>query len=308
MSPRSLRPEGIFSSAIWSTTKTWLYNVAGNSWTQTTGSKVYSNDSSDEEGWAKLPSGNVVNYDLFHSISANGAYAETYNPTTQLWSSISPSDGSALGTIPQLSSVALGYELGPIIRLQDGRVLVIGATQHTGIYNPSTNTWAAGPDIMGTLTNSVNPTGTAVTFGADDAPAAIVPSGHVIFAADAGPSPVTTTGNITSGSNVITNIPSTALLQLYWSVSGTGIPGGTYITSIDSLSQVHIFANATATHAGESIAFGGTFSNPTQLLDFNDNEVAIVMGSALKYDITEMVDPQYNVVAKLPKSALAAFR
>jgi len=40
----------------------------------------------------------------------------------------------------------------------------------------------------------------------------------------------------------------------------------------------------------------------------NDNEVAIVMGSALKYEITEMVDPQYNVVAKLPKSALAAFK
>jgi hypothetical protein len=32
------------------------------------------------------------------------------------------------------------------------------------------------------------------------------------------------------------------------------------------------------------------------------------MGSALKYEITEMVDPQYNVVAKLPKAALAAFK
>ncbi len=39
-----------------------------------------------------------------------------------------------------------------------------------------------------------------------------------------------------------------------------------------------------------------------------DNEVALVMGTALKYDIAEMVDPQYNVVAKIPKLALAAFQ
>jgi amidase len=39
-----------------------------------------------------------------------------------------------------------------------------------------------------------------------------------------------------------------------------------------------------------------------------DNEVAIVLGTALKYDIAEMVDPQYDVVAKIPKSALAAFK
>ncbi len=40
----------------------------------------------------------------------------------------------------------------------------------------------------------------------------------------------------------------------------------------------------------------------------NDNEIAILLGSAMKYEIAEMVDPQYNVVAKVPKSALAAFQ
>jgi acetamidase/formamidase len=40
----------------------------------------------------------------------------------------------------------------------------------------------------------------------------------------------------------------------------------------------------------------------------NDNEVAVLFGSALKYDIAEMVDPQYNVVAKIPKTALVGFR
>ena len=36
----------------------------------------------------------------------------------------------------------------------------------------------------------------------------------------------------------------------------------------------------------------------------NDNEVAVFLGAVLKYDITEMVDPQFNVVAKVPRSAL----
>ena len=253
---------------------TWLYNVAADSWTQT-GSKVYATDASDEEGWAKLPNGNIVNYDLFKSIFSsqsgsdleNGSYAEVYNPGTGMWSGISPSDGTAFGTIPQLSSLQVGVELGPEIRLQDGRILVIGATQHTALYNPATNTWSAGPDISGTLTNSQGTV--AAAFGADDAPAAIVPNGHVIFAADAGAAQVSTTASITAGSPTITNIPSTAGLQVGWTVSGSGIPGNTTIDSVDSPSQVTMSANATSTVASDTIRFGGTYSKPTQLFDFD---------------------------------------
>jgi hypothetical protein len=115
----------------------------------------------------------------------------------------------------------------------------------------------------------VNPIGTASPFGADDAPAAILPNGHVIFAADAGPSGFTSSGKITNDSAIISNIPSTSILQVFWSVSGTGIPNGAYITSIDSLTQVHISAKATATTADLSISSGGIFSLPTQLFDFN---------------------------------------
>jgi amidase len=39
----------------------------------------------------------------------------------------------------------------------------------------------------------------------------------------------------------------------------------------------------------------------------DDSEVALLLGAVMKYDITEMVDPQFNVVAKVPKSALKAF-
>jgi acetamidase/formamidase len=39
----------------------------------------------------------------------------------------------------------------------------------------------------------------------------------------------------------------------------------------------------------------------------SDSEVAVMLGAVVKYDITEMVDPQFNVVAKVPKSSLKAF-
>jgi hypothetical protein len=273
--PSMLLPGGKILSGYLAGNSTWLYDVKSNAWSAT-GNKAY-NESSDEEGWAKLPNGNVLTYDLFKSIdpagdgsnAANGMYAEEYNPGTGSWAGISPSDGSAHGFIPQLSSVEVGYELGPIVRLQDGRVLAIGGTQHTGIYNPATNAWAAGPDINGTLSNSANPTGKSAPFGADDAPAAALPNGHVIFAADAGPSPVSAAGNITNGSAVITGLSSTALLQVYWGVAGNGIPSGAYIVSVDSKHQVTLNAPATATVAKDSITFGGVFSNPTQLFDFN---------------------------------------
>ena len=200
---------------------------------------------------------------MFQSIATNGSYAEKYTPKTGKWSGISPSDGTAQGTIPQLSSVNLGYELGPSLRLQDGRVFEIGATQHTALYNPIWNTWEAGPDISGTLNGIASP------FGADDAPGAILPDGHVIFAADAGASQFTSSGNITAGSPVITGIPSTAILQVFWSVSGPGIPGGAYIASVDSASQVTINIPATATTSGDAISWGGTFSLPTELFEFD---------------------------------------
>jgi len=157
--------------------QSYLYDYVANTWAAT-GTKLRS-DSSDEEGWVKLPDGRVLSYDIFSNIPTNGNHAQIYNPATGTWTDASN------GIIPALSSSAVGYELGPSLRLQDGRVLVIGATQHTALYTPSTNTWAAGPDILSGA-NSVTYTG-STTYGADDAPGAILPNGHVLFAADQGP-------------------------------------------------------------------------------------------------------------------------
>jgi amidase len=40
----------------------------------------------------------------------------------------------------------------------------------------------------------------------------------------------------------------------------------------------------------------------------SDSEVAILFASTLKYDIAELVDSKYNVVAKVPKSVLAGMK
>jgi hypothetical protein len=154
---------------------TYLYTIATNSWSAPI-PKVY-NDRSDEETWVLLGDGRVLTYDIFRSSSTGGSYAEVFDPSTNHWSSISPSDGSANGFIPQLSGPTTGSELGPFVRLHDGRVFGIGATGHTALYEPATNTWSAGPDILDG----------GVIWGACDAPAAVMPNGHVMFIADASP-------------------------------------------------------------------------------------------------------------------------
>ena len=256
---------------------TYIYSIDSDSWTQAA-TKVYS-DRSDEEGWTALSGGSILTYDLFNSVANNQGYAETYNSTQNAWTAISPADGTATGTLPLLTSPALGFELGPSLRLQDGRALVIGANQHTALYNQATNTWAAGPDIHGVLRNPFGRVEHA-NFGADDAPAALMPNGHVLMAADAGANPITQSGDAAAGSAIISNIHSTAGLQVTWAVSQADgnsnvIPPGTVITSIDSRHQIHISANAAAAAQQISLVFGGVFSSPTELFDFDPKEGTI---------------------------------
>ncbi|HEV8689111.1 MAG TPA: hypothetical protein VGQ91_02350 [Ideonella sp.] len=166
-----------------STRNSYIYDLKTNTWSAAI--PKFNNDRSDEETWVKLPDGKVLTYDLFLSISTGGAYADAYDPKTGAWSSRSPSDGSSFGSIPQLSSSAMGFELGSaaLLRTEDkkGAVFITGATGHTATYQIGTNTWAPGPDIMGTLN------GNKVLFGSADAPGAQLPSGHMIISADASP-------------------------------------------------------------------------------------------------------------------------
>ncbi|MDD5271263.1 MAG: kelch repeat-containing protein [Methylovulum sp.] len=161
------------------TRNTYLYDIKTNTWGTAISKFAAYNDRSDEESWVKLSGGKVLTYDIFKSISAGTGYAELYDPATSVWSSISPSDGHALGQLPLLSSNKVGAEQGAALRLCDGRAFVIGGgagsplVAHTALYTPATNTWAAGPDIPG-------------NYLADDAPATVMPNCHVLLVAEAG--------------------------------------------------------------------------------------------------------------------------
>jgi hypothetical protein len=156
-------------------------------------------DDNDEEGWTVLPNGNVLTVDAnvaFIPCTPPGSTAaEIYNASTETWS-------SAGSTMVQLSDCNTtngfqSFELGPQVLRPDSaingsgdNVLAFGGTTkgtaHTAIFNASTSTWAAGPDV---------PSVGTTPYTLADAPAATLPSGNVLFAA----SPMWTGPEGTSG-------------------------------------------------------------------------------------------------------------
>jgi hypothetical protein len=269
---------------------TYIYSVDTDSWTM--GTDKHWTDPSDEESWAKFPDEKVLTYDIsvsnYFAVNGNpalGGYAELYDPANMTWTEVSTGDGSANGFLPILSSNALGSELGAELRLQNGKMLQIGGNQHNALYDVKTNTWAAGPD---TIANLTGPGGTiaSANFGEDDGPAAILPNGHVIMIADAGPNPITLTGTATAGSYIVTfaSPATTAGLQVGWTAQGTGFPK-TSIYSVDSSSQVTLNDPATST-GSVTLSFGGTFSSPAMLFEYDPKAATITpmaspTGSAL---------------------------
>jgi hypothetical protein len=160
--PSEVLPNGTVLAGYINGAKTYIYNPATDSWSQT-GTKL-GKDQSDEETWVKLPDNSILSYSIFSSITSGTATAQRYVPSTDSWVSA--------GTLPDLlSTKAVGYELGPGFLLPDGRVFQLGGNSNTALYTPSTNTWVAGPTV---------PNG----WAADDASGAELPNGHVIFAVD----------------------------------------------------------------------------------------------------------------------------
>lgn len=66
---------------------------------------------------------------------------------------------------------------------------------------------------------------------------------------------LTTTGDLTAGSAVVTNIPSTTGLSSYYQAVGTGINNATNILTVDSGTQVTLDQPATESGTGVSITF-----------------------------------------------------
>jgi hypothetical protein len=151
-----------------------LLNATNLTWTPTGTGKF---DEYDEEGLTKLPNGNVLAVDAYVNLASCGRNSEIYNKKTGTWSSA--------GNTPDQQADCNGFqsdELGPLVLRPDGMAIIFpGVT--TGvvtadIYDTATGTWSTGtqlPSVCGT-------SGTTPCTLAD-APAAVLPSGNILFAA-----------------------------------------------------------------------------------------------------------------------------
>lgn len=165
--PSTVLPDGRIMVGSLTTANTYIYNPNTNVWT--TGATKLNGDRSDEEAWVKLGDGSILSYNIF---GTNPQAAQRYYPATNTW--------VASGTSPVQLETSSGKELGPGLRLPDGRVFYAGATNHNAIYTPPSDTvspgsWVAAPDTPNSL-------------GANDAPGAVLPNGHVLYAAGTTPS------------------------------------------------------------------------------------------------------------------------
>jgi len=80
---------------------------------------------------------------------------------------------------------------------------------------------------------------------------------HLASTTGIGAQAVTQTGTTTNASPTVTGLGSTANLNVGQPVSGTGIPAGATILSIDSATQIHLSTNATASGT-PSLTFSST--------------------------------------------------
>lgn len=111
-------------------------------------------------------------------------------------------------------------------------------------------------------------------------------------------SQVVVTGNTTSSSKVLSNMSSTTSLNAGDFISGTGIPNGARIQSIDSSTQITISANASATGTTVSL----TVSEP-RLLVWHIRRANVPAASSDIVDFPEFWNfvAQYMIVECLAK-------
>ena len=81
---------------------------------------------------------------------------------------------------------------------------------------------------------------------------------------------VSTTGNLTEGSAVITNIPDTSALEATtWVVTGMGLVPSARIVSVDSATQITMSEEATDTQAGVALLFAkDTYAIPVDFQSY----------------------------------------
>jgi hypothetical protein len=157
-----------------------------------------SGDSNDEEGWTNLPGNKVL------TVDANTANSfEIYSVASNSWGNDGTTVGIALTDLGSPSASPQtgcnSHEVGPAVLRQDGTLIYFSGSifGQNAVYNINTGTFSN--------TSSMNfPSLSSAQYGAADAPASLLPDGHVLVMA----SPVTCNGPNSKGKYSIFNSPS----------------------------------------------------------------------------------------------------
>jgi Kelch motif len=158
--PSCVLPDGKVLLGDINSTRTATFDPVAKTWA-TGGNK---DDNSSEESWTLLPDHTILCAEV-----DNHPKAEKYVIATNKWVSA--------GSVPAAADLVLNVpgvsiEIGPAILMPDDRVFCVGASGHTALYNVKTGAWFAGPDF---------PTDSGGNLlRAFDAPAALLPNGHVL--------------------------------------------------------------------------------------------------------------------------------
>lgn len=160
------------------TSETFIYNPTTNTWSN--GPNKLRGDIGSEESWVKLSDGSILSYDVWSSINTGVFHAQRYVPSLNAW--VDASGVNAANPPSLLSRGSEGFELGPALRLPDGRVMFFGTEGHTAFYSETTGLWSAGPN---------EPTVGGVQYVSTDSPGAILPNGKILITL----SPIWTPGN-----------------------------------------------------------------------------------------------------------------
>jgi hypothetical protein len=163
----SMLPDGRLMIGALTTPRCAIYDPATDTWSDAASKAIRSN----EETWVLLPDESIVTVQCFQPYQA-----EKYVTSSNVWK---PEGAPPVQLVDPVMA-----EIGPAMLMYDGRVIFFGAANFKGrgktaIYTPpagvyGTGTWAAGPDIP--------PVGKQ-TIVCNDCPAALLPSGKVLFSA-----------------------------------------------------------------------------------------------------------------------------
>jgi hypothetical protein len=170
-----IRADGTYMLANCCTQQAALLNAGTLTWTAT-GSGKFDSDRNDEEGWTLLPDSTVLTVDAYTGTGTGtcGSNTERYNPGTGAWTSA----GNTPTNLADCNGSPPSYELGPGVLRYNNTVVAFGGRANivdpTAIFDLSNNTWSAGPNV---------PTIGGVNYTLADAPAVLLPSGNVLFAA-----------------------------------------------------------------------------------------------------------------------------